>query len=511
MFKLILVDDEEIALEGLSNYVDWKGLDFELVGTAQTIAEALALIRETEADVVLTDIQLEGESGLDLIRQLTVEFPQIRCVILSGHNDFEYARQALRYGTFDFLTKPILFDALRQTFTSLREQLLHDRQSSGQQQEYRELKRTVYFNNLAKGKISYDSAVARELGIHTGGPIFLARIRLQDNSLRELLPDGVKNRLYAAIQTLFDGITHDVFNNAFNEYALLVYYCPQKQLTGLLERFAAECGCGLCIGVSTQIDSLQRLARAYFEAGKALDYQLLKRNQPVICFDSVRDFLYTDSVITGTMEEQINGALLNKDVSALTALCEKMIDTILKNEESGGVVYTFCIEYYLLIDRFLHSYLDGYTAVRTVDVIRQIVLRDTQEDLRQYMRQCLLGLEDSIKEANPLSSDVVGQMQGYIREHYAENISLQTLADQFYLHPIYLSRLFKEKTGQNFIDYLTRVRFEKAKELLARPEIKIYNISQMVGYESPKYFSKIFKGLSGMTPSEYRDTQPSVR
>lgn len=102
-------------------------------------------------------------------------------------------------------------------------------------------------------------------------------------------------------------------------------------------------------------------------------------------------------------------------------------------------------------------------------------------------------------------SNLVKKMQAYMREHYAEDITLQKLAEQFFLHPIYLSKLFKEKTGENFIDYLTLIRMENAKKLLQETTLKVYDISNMIGYESSKYFSKIFREETGKTPSEFRE------
>ena len=169
------------------------------------------------------------------------------------------------------------------------------------------------------------------------------------------------------------------------------------------------------------------------------------------------------------------------------------------------IPYRSCKHY--LADHFLRSYLPGYTGQDIAEATRQIVLRDSAEALCEYNRAYILSLEKSIQQATPYVSDTVQSIQRYIQEHYAEDISLQTLANQFFLHPNYLSQLFTEKTGRNFIDYLTQVRMEKAQGLLRDTGLRVYDISQMVGYESPKYFSKVFKEVTGCTPKEYRDRQ----
>ncbi len=256
MYGLIIVDDEDIILDGLSQYIDWNNLGFSLLGTANTIAQAQELVENHRVAVVLTDLHLEDESGLDLISSLRKEHPHIKCVILSGYGEFQYAQQALRLDVFDFLTKPVEFHLLYETFQKLY-------------------------------------------------------------TLLEQAPTPE----------------------------------PPRPPSGEGEGYLAE------------------------------------------------------------VDEMI-------------------------------------------------SHLD--------------------------------------------SSDVVEQIKEYIGEHYMENITLQSLSDQFFLHPIYLSKLFKSKTGENFIDYLTTVRYTVAKKLLEESTLKVYEIGDLCGYKSPKYFSKIFKTLSGHTPKEYR-------
>ena len=119
-----------------------------------------------------------------------------------------------------------------------------------------------------------------------------------------------------------------------------------------------------------------------------------------------------------------------------------------------------------------------------------------------------LDISREVPDEKNINKDVIQEIQNFICCHYAENISLNSLAEQFYLHPNYLSRLFKEKTGHNFVEYLTEIRMEKVKELLRSSNKKIIEICDMTGYDNPRYFSKVFKQYTGMTPREYRDTLP---
>lgn len=507
MFHLIIVDDEDIALQGLAEYVDWKSMGYEVVGVARCIQEALQLIEHNTVHVLLTDIQLEEESGLDLVGILNKDYPQIRSVILSGHNEFEYARQALRYGTFDFLTKPVQFDALRRTFANLAQQLQQDNHEIGMRKEYLELKRARLFNSLAKEpQSSFDPAVAQELGIETEGSLFLTRIRLEDPKLHGGLLEGAKQKLRSAMAQQFEAqVRYEVFNNTINEYAVLFYDCTENQIEAMLTPLEHTFSVRISIGVSRVFCSLAHLAAAYFEAGKAMEYCFVRETSSIVFYSTIQDVLYQRNIISQELELELNNALTQKDQSALIEITEREMKKLARSGDSMNALYSFCIEFHLLVDRFLRNYLADYSGQNSMEAIRDIVLRDNLDSLLQYNKEYILSLKQAIQEASPYISDTIQSVQHYIQEHYSENITLQTLANQFFLHPNYLSKLFQEKTGRNFIDYLTQVRIENAKKLLQNTYLRIYDICEMVGYESPKYFSKVFKELTGLTPKEYRD------
>ncbi|MEG0178545.1 MAG: response regulator [Oscillospiraceae bacterium] len=504
MYELLLVDDEEIALSGLSLYVDWQSMGFHLAGAAQNIAKANEILENEHIDVILTDIQLENESGLDLISTVVQKYPKIRCVILSGHEEFEYVRQALRYGTYDFLTKPVQFDALQRTFQGLAAQLRADRNIEVKSEEYFELKRSAFFNNLARDKsLTPDPSMIRELFIKSSSAMVLVRVRLVK---QDVLPEGAKKVLRSELrQKIGKDVQYELFDNALSELALLLYDVPQDKIHSAFDLLTAQCSVAVQIGVSDTFSSLSQLRKAYYQAGRALDYQLLWQKQSVMRFEEIKDSLYTESVLSAAFEADCKECLVEKDLDHLLKAVNAEIDILNKSNDCVHLLHSFAVELFLLINKFLNNYLSGYSDNETIHSIRQIVLRNQREDIASYVRSYLVSIWALVKEANPYSCDVIQDVQHYLQEHYMEDITLQKLSDLFFLHPTYLSRLFKEKSGENFIDYLTGIRFEKAKRLLCTTTLKVSDIGQAVGYESPKYFSKIFKELSRITPKDYRE------
>ncbi len=506
MYQLLLVDDEEIALKGLSLYVDWEAMGFQLVEAVYTIDQAKEVMERQTIHVLLTDIQLENESGLDLIEWVGKNYPDTFCVILSGHENFEYARRALRYGTFDFLTKPVQFDALRKTFTSLKKKLEELEGQVDKSEEYLALKRVSVFNRLIGDKLyQVDSELLREIGIPTDKNVILARLCILEQMF---LMEGVKNSLIKQLEEMpKQERKPDVFDNTPSELTAVFYNESPQSLKEKLMPFQKNAPVALKIGISDSVDSWTDVYHAYSQAGHALDNAFIRHLNSVLTFSEIRQTSECVYLLPDRFREACIKCLVEKDYNGFSALVEREMQLLAKSRNCVQLLHSFTTEVSLLISRFLRSYLPGYTGNDAAQVIQQIVSRTQPEDIRTFFESYILSVWPLVRETSQPSSDVLLQIKQYIKEHFMENITLQQLSDVFYLHPNYLSRLFKEKGGQRFIDYLTTVRVENAKELLANSSLKINDIGPMVGYETPKYFGKIFKETTGMTPREYRDAR----
>lgn len=503
MFNLIIVDDEDIILNGLSKYVNWNILNFQVVGTAHSMAEALEIIKSNPVDVVLTDIRMEYETGLDLIAQLAKDYPAIKTVILSGYEEFEYARRALQYGTFDFLTKPVNFNTLHETFRRLNEVLEEDMTKRQEDEEFIELRKSTFLNNLTRKNALIDPLLAKQLEIPlTSNMLQVARIRIEHMDDEDMTK--AKSILRQTLSAILTVPYYISFNNTLNEVTLIIYNLPQEVGLVLLESFTQDLPYLVTIGLSKSFTHLNAFYAAYFQAGKALDYKVIKKNSLIIAFEEIENILYVEDVMSYELREKLLHYLLLKDISALTQLVIEEIRHISEHSDTLNLVYSFCIELYLLIHNFLKNHHSEMVHDEIHDLLRQLIFRENIEDIIDYTLLYIENQKQYIQDISPCSGDSIKTAQNYIHEHYAENLTLNTLADLLFIHPIYLSKLFKEKTGQNFIDYLTHIRIEKAKYFLRETHFKIYDISEMVGYESPKYFSKLFKEAVGTTPKLYR-------
>ena len=410
-YQVLIVDDEEIVCRGLARFVKWDNYGFQVAGTASNGNEAVSVIEKKQIDLVFMDIRMPQMTGLELLKLIKEQYPQIKCVILSGYSDFAYAQEAIRNGACDYLTKPVVLKDIESLLKRL--------------------------------KSEFDSRQKESL-IHT-------------------------NRIEALLLSSIKGYSH-IDPDRYDLPALQQWY----GLSMILKNRTFS---------QMEIDEKKQQMRS----------QISSVVPSAIFLD---DELFSLFCLLPWKSDSSFASL----VSLLEQLCSG-----LKEWFCGASSLKYGFEK-------LH---EGWEESRKARLIHRIESTDSII-LYSDTRKIPVGTPDPVPETvsaeqdeKNINKDVIQEIQHFICCHYAENISLNSLAEQFYLHPNYLSRLFKEKTGHNFVEYLTEIRMEKVKELLRSSNKKIIEICDMTGYDNPRYFSKVFKQYTGMTPREYRDNIPT--
>lgn len=505
MYNLLLIDDEQIALDGLSNYIDWENMGFCLKGAVTSIAEAKDVIQNEKIHVILTDIELEEESGLDLINWVNTNYPKIFCVVLTGHRSFEYAQRALRYGTFDFLVKPVQFDVLRQTFSRLKANLETSDNTIKKNAEFLQLKKANLFRHCITDKnFIPDGSSLTLLGIPECSKLFIVRICLMDKTL---LPECTKKFLFSQLEQQYPWkYAPDFFGVNSSELSVIFYDVSEETLLTQLSELQQNSSLMLEIGISNPFTNLENLYCAYKEAGQALDYAFWKHNNPLVWFRDIQTLEGNHYTFSTELKSAFMTCLEAKDLNQMIEIVNRELDSLCHSSNSINLLHSFCVELLMFVTHYLRSNLPGCSGNDIIQMIRQIISLTQVDDICSYLRSCLFSLWSFVKEVFRHNSDTLQKIQAYINDHYMDNISLQHLSEAFFINPNYLSRLFKEKIGQNFVDYLTSVRMEKAKDFLRNSDLKISEISLAVGYETSKYFSSVFKERCGVTPKEYRSS-----
>lgn len=517
LYNVLLVDDEEIVCSGLMKFINWESYGFRVVEAVHSVAQALVYMENHAIDVVISDIRMPVQSGLILLEIIQEEYPDIKTIILSSYGDFDYAKRAMKLGVSDYLLKPVNFEELKQVLMEMHKRLEAERIQVSERVEYKRIQINNLLNSLAKGN-SYASMVqggailpisVEELGY------YVARIRIENKGMDYGELQHSKQKLYDLLVESESqwGSTY-LFNNELNEIACL--FIPLKKTQGV-ERWAQELLESLhevkiqvIIGISALYERFIDVKLGYLQAGKALQYRIIQKKSDIVHYQDIEE----QWLFEGQVDERVSMELLyilaesTSIDTVITFINQVMDDKFVADELSLNETHAYCIQMMLMIRQHIQSYSGrlGKDSMQYPE-IRELLLQSELQDIKEVMNRFILDLGQYIEsmDTSVVSNHMIHNIKSYIQEHYAEDISLNVLSSVFYIHPIYLSRLFKEKTGENFIDYLTEIRVNKSKELLKDINLKIYDISQLVGYGSSRYFSKLFKNNTGITPKEYRD------
>ena len=448
IYQVLIVDDEEIVCRGMAQFVKWKEHGFEVAAIATSVDEALLILRKMHIDVVFTDIRMPEKSGIDLLREIREQKFDTQCVILSGYSDFDYAKEAMRYGAVEYLTKPVnlreveqFLDRMRTKLNKLVEERLdHTRQMEG------------LLLSIARGYASAD---------------------IEKYGLPELE----------------------------NWYGVSIFMTERTADTDEVQVLA----------VSKEKKGIYGLSEAWKETESAMRYLLADTKKNIIFYKNI-ETLYAEEAVE---VPKLITAFLQKlhtpeERRDAAKWMEKMLKELEKEKQMDVLkLQTICIRIVIEVNGYLKEIGMEESSLhdRLNEALKQLLLCAEGQEVLRYMESYLEWIMECIGQADHqnVGGGVISEMQSFIRQHYNENISLNMLAEQFYMHPNYLSRLFKEKTGENFVEYLTEVRMQKAQELLRDSEYKIIEICGMVGYDNPRSFSKAFKHFTGMTPRECRE------
>lgn len=537
MLKVFLVEDESIVREGLRDNIPWQQYGYEFVGEASDGEMALPLIQKLKPDVLLTDIKMPFMDGLSLSRLVHQEFPDMKIIIISGYDDFEYARGAIQVGVEQYLLKPITRAAMQKVLAELKTKIENEREQKTFQEkfqsearEYEQFSRTDFFVKVFEGRMPvqdiYEEAAKLSLKINAACYNILL-FNLQERKIGENM--GMESEDFARKreELLHYFVRYPenlVFRWNVNTYGVLikgsVEQMPELVARSLenVERIChpAQETLDWYVAVGEPVERLSLLAQCYSNANHLFAYRFLMPGQHVFTGETVR------LNIPGKEE---GGRIGNIDSSKMDS--EIMRDFLLHGVKDEVEDY---VENYLLSlgealqSAMFRNYLTIHAYFVTVAFVESLGCE--KEELIQFMtdrgltpeRQydaeelqdyfCGLiekALELRDRESDNQSERILKKALSYIEENYSqESLSLNLVAGEVNVSANYFSAIFSRAMQVTFVEYVTGKRMEKAKKLLRQTQMHTGEIAQEVGYKDPHYFSFVFKKTQGCTPREYR-------
>jgi len=544
MISVFLVEDEIVMREGIRNNINWAQEGYEFVGEAGDGELAYPMIRDLKPDIVITDIRMPFMDGLELSRLIKKNLPKTKIIILSGYDDFQYAREAISIGVTDYLLKPIsgaqLLEAISKVSDGIRAEQDQQRfmeRYRKEREENRILEKRVLFRELIAGARSMPEILdkGKGLGINLaagayGIVMFQIRVR-EDNQKESEITEAYSESIEKITSILrdkynkADGI--QVYEQLGGVFVFLVLGRDRQQTSDSMDVLLKELedimkdktGLNYYVGRGIVVDRIREVGRSYESASKAFAHRFLYdtsmvfdgQGQGIKEADSVN--INIDEIDIGKLDRRIvTGFLRNGNLEELGHFVEDFVENTGKgNFESLIFRQYISVDMYFTVVSFLESI--GYTRDEITERLgnigdKQSSLDDTPKT-EKYINDILSkALEMRDKVSDSRYSSLINSARNYIYEHYSdEDISLNQVAASVNISPNHFSSVFKKETGETFIEFLTTVRMDKAKELLETTDMKASEVGYEVGYRDPHYFSYIFKKTQNITPKQYREKE----
>ncbi|MFC4598713.1 response regulator [Cohnella hongkongensis] len=512
MIKLLIVDDEQIEREGLRAILgrSYPGLE---IAEAKNGRLALRMAEEWRPDVVLMDIRMPGMSGLEAVERIQAVRPEVKFVMVTAYDTFEYARSAIKLGVKDYLLKPSKAADIVETVGKVLKEIEEERQSQEEERLQRDaLRRTM---PLVETDVVTQLLFDHVHDVHLDELIGLLGSRTTNErfAMIVLLPPGSESRYPAVkekIRKAGSGWVGAMYGRqipivAFRDPGLSFRSQAIALARELLSAAGAESGAGWFVGIGGVCASLSQIRQSYQEALIASANSSLpvkyRFYEDVPLLGAVRDGSYAKQREKRFFEHIRLGQWerIEADVLNFVRSCENEGADLLQAQQR-------VLELLWIVSRvMLEMGVETDTPIYSFQA----------QDYRQLIAEAGL-LVERMRQAHEerqaaLEPDTVRLIERYIAEHSHEDITLEAIGRRFDLSPYSISKMFKEQLGVNYIDFLTECRIDKAKRLMTDPDKSLKEITFEVGYHDPNYFSKVFRKTCGVTPTEYRRTLPVRR
>ncbi|WP_028609114.1 response regulator [Paenibacillus harenae] len=533
MLQLLLVDDEPVILQSMVAN-DWAGIGIGEVYRAASGLEAAEILKNTPIDIVVTDIRMPGMDGLQLCKHIREHYPRTKSILLSGYGEFEYARQAIMYGTVSYLLKPVKDEELMEEVSRVRTFILQEWEEVGSlgraRQTFHEhlplLKANLLHELLSGAPIPVPELAGKlneyGLPIEAGAACSLMLLRLEEgfgqSAADAMLYDfAVRNIACEIVEADYNvwtckdsfgylcillqdkekgGSAHRGIDKALDKAA----HDLQLKITVLLKGHLSVLISGRGLFPKELADLYRKSLNEFRKVPRSDRGVIIRSVEPRTQSRSL-DALYSPPGFQQLLEAGRWADARKKIGDVFEEMRSKKLDT---EEHMTEVVYTLMNAFYYIAHLQGKTLLElsGWEADMTADP-RTFSL---PERVMEWADKALAGMEaGSIRESKDGKNQLISRIHRFIEERIADDVSLQTIADHVGLHPVYLSSLYKQETKENISDFIMRYRMEKAGVLLRTTDIKIYELASQLGFQNPPYFSKLFKHYYRVTPQEYRE------
>lgn len=512
MYKVLLVDDEEIFLSHLAGAVDWAQWGCMLCGKARDGTEALALIRRERPDVVFMDINMSAMNGLEVCAALQNQPDAPRVIIVTAHDEFAYARQAVHLGVFDYLLKPFDTGELTDSLCKCIEDI--QRQASLRQDA-----QAAVAADYLRGLIGLRGGIVEPVPppALAGGAAFAAAM-VNTGKTDSCVPDEVLRSLRKALEPLAAAtFLVEVYGGMLG-----LVHCLPAETRGLA--MLEECygswlqsmgpAAGARVSIGRLVADLGGVTDSYRQATAGMENRIHVQKNIIMH----EDFQHLEPQCGGYSKTDID-LLIHCFQAGEYEKADRAIEKIFAISQDKMLSFQYVVHTYVFIA--VHIYSHFGQATFTMDdqmslqgqIVRELnTCNDTAEMtaiLKNYIHEVF---SDCIALPSPQkNNNLAGKIDAFLLHHYPEaDLTVDRIAAALFFENSYLRRVYKSHSGQTIMQRLEEIRIEKAKEFITGSDCKISQVSSMAGFSDQFYFSRRFKLYTGMTPSEYKNLKAAL-
>ncbi len=503
--RVVIVDDDILIREEIKTFIDWKKQGFTMIFEASNGKDAFLWLQENEADIVITDISMPVMNGVELIRNLKNANFAGQILVMSNYDEFDYVKDAMKYGAFDYCLKYKLEPEGFLNLLNSIAQYIQNNQKQNKADEKNINDRWTYLHIVRNACLGYPSP--EEIEIHDSNPnsikgyyIFYVKHPPLNETNRQIETNLLKkNVLWFALSTnehaavvVFSDNSYYKRDNTLMEYTNLL---RENVLNGIIAYSNQEIKFQ---NLYTQICKLRENSRIYFY-----------KKQPII--NVLEDYSFSLNLSLEMLkqtEDDMILAIQNTDAKSFKDKLMTFFSYVTENNIDPKMVLHYIKDF---IYQIIHTLRKLKIGMESCEILEEVIhkLNDYNITIKELFQDIILALQPYFDNGNDNGStevrpEIIRAIQ-YMQSNYAKNIELKDVASYVGLSRNHFCTIFHNETGEKFISYLSRVRVEKSKKYLMDYQNRIQEVAYRVGIDNPRYFCKLFKDYTGMSPSEYRE------